>query len=113
LLYLEIFLKTRGSSWKFVECRIIVEKDRGLNEKVARIFGFELFSNGKGVNYVHGSWTAAPVGSPWTKNMPLAGISLELLLPTDSGHRVLTRDGEKGEGATGAQFCLLPRLGWR
>jgi hypothetical protein len=94
-----------------VECRIIVEKDRGLNEKVARIYGFELFYNGKGVNWVHGSWTVAPVGSPWTKNMPMAGISLELLLPTDSGHGGPTRDGEKGEGATGFNFAFYQDLG--
>jgi hypothetical protein len=27
--------------------RVNCEKDKGLNEKVARIFGFKLFSNGK------------------------------------------------------------------
>jgi hypothetical protein len=25
--------KNQGSSWKVVDCRIIVEKDKGLNEK--------------------------------------------------------------------------------
>jgi hypothetical protein len=34
-----IFKKQR-SSWKLVDCGLIVEKGRGLNEKVARIFGF-------------------------------------------------------------------------
>jgi hypothetical protein len=39
--------ENQGSSWKFVDRRIIMERDRGLNEKVTRIFGLELFSNGK------------------------------------------------------------------
>jgi hypothetical protein len=39
--------ENQGSSWKFVDYGIIVEKDRGLNKKVAGIFGFKLFSNGK------------------------------------------------------------------
>jgi hypothetical protein len=73
-----------------VDYGIIVEKVRGLNEKVAEIFGLELFSNGKGVNSVHGPWTAAPVGSPWTMAMAMAGSSSELLLPADSGHGGLT-----------------------
>jgi hypothetical protein len=39
--------ENQGSSLKFVDSRIIVEKDRGLNEKLAGLFGLELFSNGK------------------------------------------------------------------
>jgi hypothetical protein len=39
--------ENQGSSSKFVDSRIIVEKDRGLNEKLAGLFGLELFSNGK------------------------------------------------------------------
>jgi hypothetical protein len=30
--------ENQGSSCKFVDCGIIVEKDRGINKKVARIF---------------------------------------------------------------------------
>jgi hypothetical protein len=47
--------KNQGSSWKFEDCRIIVEKDRSLNEKVAGIFGLEIFLMEKGTNSVHGS----------------------------------------------------------
>jgi hypothetical protein len=36
----EIIFENQGSSWKFVDYRLIVEKGRGLNEKVARISGF-------------------------------------------------------------------------
>jgi hypothetical protein len=32
--------ETQGSSSKFVDCELIVKKGRGLNEKVAGIFGF-------------------------------------------------------------------------
>jgi hypothetical protein len=71
----------------------------------------------KGVNSVHGPWTTALVGSPWppwTKDMAIVGSSPELLVQADSGHGGPTRVGEKEEGATRVQFCLLPRLGrWR
>jgi hypothetical protein len=63
------------------------------------------------VNSVHGPWTTAAVGSPWTKDMAMAGSSPELLLSIDSGHGGPTRDGEKEEGVMGVRFCLLPRLG--
>jgi hypothetical protein len=32
--------ENQGSSRKFVDCRLNVEKGRGLNEKLAGIFGF-------------------------------------------------------------------------
>jgi hypothetical protein len=35
-----IIFKNQGSSWKFVDYGLIVEKGKGLNEKVARISGF-------------------------------------------------------------------------
>jgi hypothetical protein len=38
----ENIFKNQGSSWKFVDCGLIVEKGRGLNKKVARIFGFRI-----------------------------------------------------------------------
>jgi hypothetical protein len=38
----ENIFENQGSSWKFVDCGLIVEKGRGLNEKVARIFGFQI-----------------------------------------------------------------------
>jgi hypothetical protein len=39
-VYLEIFSKTRDLFWKFVDCGLVVEIGRGLNEKVAGVFGF-------------------------------------------------------------------------
>jgi hypothetical protein len=35
-----IIFKNQGSYSKFMDCRLIVEKGRGLNEKVAGIHGF-------------------------------------------------------------------------
>jgi hypothetical protein len=32
--------ENQGSSWKFVDCGLIMEKGRDLNEKVAGISGF-------------------------------------------------------------------------
>jgi hypothetical protein len=37
-----IFFKNQGSSWKFVDCELIMEKGKGLNEKVAGIFSFQI-----------------------------------------------------------------------
>jgi hypothetical protein len=97
-LYLEIFLKTRGllgNLWT-----------------AAGIFQLGIyFLIGNVVDSVHGPWTVSPVGSPWTKDMTMAGSSPKLLFLADSGHGGPTRDGEKEEGATGIRFHLLPRLG--
>jgi hypothetical protein len=46
-VYLELFLKIQGSSWKFVDCVLILDKNRGLFAKWHQIIGFELFSNEK------------------------------------------------------------------
>jgi hypothetical protein len=80
-------LKNEGSSWKFVDCGIIVEKDRGLNEKWLEDSVSNYFLMEKGMDSVHGPWTTAPVSSLWTKDMAMAGSSSELLLPADFGHR--------------------------
>jgi hypothetical protein len=104
--------KNQGSSWKFVGCGIIVDKDRGLNNKAVGIFWLGIyFLIGNVVDLVHGSWTAAPVGSPWTKDMAMVGSSPKLLVLADSGHGGPMRDGEKEEGATGIRFRQLLRLG--
>jgi hypothetical protein len=34
--------KNQWSFWKFVDCGLIMEKGRGLNEKVARISNFQI-----------------------------------------------------------------------
>jgi hypothetical protein len=49
----------------------------------------------KGMNSVHGPWTTAPVGSPWTKDMAMVGSLSKILLLADSGLGGLTRIGEK------------------
>jgi hypothetical protein len=47
-LYLEIYSKSRDYVWNFMDCRIILDKDRGLFVIVAGLFWFlNLFSNGK------------------------------------------------------------------
>jgi hypothetical protein len=60
----------------------------------------------KGVNSVCCPCTMAPVSSPWTQDMAMAGRSPELLLPTDSNHGGPMGVGEKEEGATGG--LILP-----
>jgi hypothetical protein len=39
-VYLELFLKIQGASYKYVDYGLIMEKGMGLNEKVAGIFDF-------------------------------------------------------------------------
>jgi hypothetical protein len=46
-LYLELFLKIRRDSCKYVDFGLIVEKGRGLNEKWLQYSSFKLFSNRK------------------------------------------------------------------
>jgi hypothetical protein len=46
-VYLELFLKIRGSSWKFVDCGLILDKNRSVFAKWYGIISFKLFSNGK------------------------------------------------------------------
>jgi hypothetical protein len=95
-----------------VDCGIIVEKDRGLNEKEARIFWLGIyFLIGNVVDSVHGSWTAAPVSSPWTKDMAMVGSLLELLLPADSDHGSPMPDGERKRVLQGFNFTNYRGLG--
>jgi hypothetical protein len=42
-LYLEIYSKSRGSVWNFVDCEIIMDKDGGLFVIVAGIFWFWIY----------------------------------------------------------------------
>jgi hypothetical protein len=105
--------ENQGSSWKFVDCRIIVEKDKGLNEKLARIFGLELFSNGERCDL--GPWLMDRGSGRFTVDQG-HGHGGELTgAPTPGRLRPWgsMRDGEKEEGATGVRFCLLLRLGRR
>jgi hypothetical protein len=46
-VYLELLSKIRGASYKCVDCRLIMEKGRGLNEKWLEYFIFKLFSDRK------------------------------------------------------------------
>jgi hypothetical protein len=39
----------------------------------------------------------------------MGGSSSELLLPTDSGHEGQPQGGENDKGASGVQFCSLPK----
>jgi hypothetical protein len=64
--------KTRGLLRIFVDCRLKLDKNRGLFAKWHGIFGFKSFSNGKGVDSVHGSWTTGGVGPRWTADTALA-----------------------------------------
>jgi hypothetical protein len=46
-VYLELFSKILGASCKYVDCGLIMEKGRGLNEKWLKYSIFILFSNRK------------------------------------------------------------------
>jgi hypothetical protein len=46
-VYLELFSKIQGASCKCVDCGLIMEKGRGLNEKWLEYFIFKLFSDRK------------------------------------------------------------------
>jgi hypothetical protein len=46
-VYLELFSKIRGSSWNFVDCELILNKNRGLFAKWGGFLDSDLFSNGK------------------------------------------------------------------
>jgi hypothetical protein len=46
-VYMELFSKIQGSSWNFVDCGLILNKNRGISTKWRGIIGFELFSNGR------------------------------------------------------------------
>jgi hypothetical protein len=70
--------KTRSLPIIFVDCRLILEKNRGLFTKWHRIFDFKLFSNGKGVDSVPGSWTMGDAGPGWTADMALAATHQSL-----------------------------------
>jgi hypothetical protein len=97
-----------------VDCGLIFGKVKGLFVMLAGIIGLELFSNGKSCGLgspTHGPVEALAHGEPRIEGG--SGGSPELLLPADSGHGGLMKDGEMEEGATGTWFCLLPRLGRR
>jgi hypothetical protein len=95
-----------------VDCGLILEKGRGLNEKVAGIFSFlNYFIIGNGMGSVHGSWTSVGRG-PWCTGHHGWPWSLpELGLAAAPGHDVLLRGGEKKEGTMGSLLWLVPRLG--
>jgi hypothetical protein len=65
----------------------------------------------KGVNSVHGPWTAAPVGSPWTKDMAMVGSSPELLFLADSGHGARHELGKTKRVLRGFSFAYYRGLG--
>jgi hypothetical protein len=56
---LEIFLDSRGSVWKFVDCGLILQKGRGLFAKRQGFSGFGIIFEWKiRMDRVHGLWTA-------------------------------------------------------
>jgi hypothetical protein len=66
---LELILKIRGASCKYLDCGLIVEKGRGLNEKWLEfsILNYFLIGNGHGPGPWLGGPRAAPVhGGPRT-----------------------------------------------
>jgi hypothetical protein len=62
---------------------------------------------------VHGSWTAAGAGPWWPRDRGHDGGSLELLLPTGTGHGGSSRGGENEEELTRVRFRPSPELVWR
>jgi hypothetical protein len=64
---LELFLKIRGASCKYVGCGLILEKMRGLSAKCWEM-GFlrNYFVEEKPVDQVHGSVDHHWLGPPWT-----------------------------------------------
>jgi hypothetical protein len=65
------------------------------------------------IDQVHKLWTSVGHGPWWTGHHGRLWSSLELILAATPGHGYLPQGGEKNEGATGIQFCLVPRLGRR
>jgi hypothetical protein len=52
-----------------VDYGLIFDKNRGLFAKWHGIIVFKLFSNGKGVDSVHGLWTMGGAGPQWTADV--------------------------------------------
>jgi hypothetical protein len=61
------------------------------------------------VDSVHGSWTSAWRCPWWTDHHGRPWCSTDLGLVAALGHGCLPRGGEKKEGTTGIQLCLVPR----
>jgi hypothetical protein len=97
-VYQELFSKIQGSSWKFVDHRLILNRNMGFFAKWHGIIGFELFSNGKGrglgprfVDHVRRQSTV-------DQGQGLDSGSLELGLAAALGHGSLPRGRQCEEG---------------
>jgi hypothetical protein len=108
---LEIFLKIRGASCKYVGCRLILEKTRGLSAKCREMrFSRNYFVEEKPVDQVHGSVDRAGLVHHGSAAIAACGSSLKLGLRSLRWARALTKGrGKKREargpdsGLTGAQ----------
>jgi hypothetical protein len=106
--------KTRGLLGISVDYSLITKKPRGLFANLPG-FGFQIYFSMEKLRWTqsmaHG--TSAGRGRRWTDHHGQPWSSPELGLAAAPSHGCLPRGGEKKEGATGTQFCLVPWLGRR
>jgi hypothetical protein len=98
--FLELFLKIRGASCKYVVCKLILEKMRGLSAKCQEMEFFRnYFVEEKPVDQVHGSVGRAGPVHHGPAAIAACGSSPELSLRPLRCPRALTKG--RGRGRTG------------
>jgi hypothetical protein len=109
-VFLEIFLKIRGASYKYVGCGLILVKMRGLSVKCREMgFSRNYFIEEKPVEQVHGSVDRAGPVHHGPVAIAACGSSPELRLRPLQCSRPPTK-GREEEGSTGVPIPGSPGL---
>jgi hypothetical protein len=106
-VFLELFLKIRGASYKYVGCGLILEKMRGLSAKCREMgFSMNYFVEENPVDQVHGSVDRAGPVHHGPAAIATRGSSPELSLRPLRCPRTLTKGRGRKREARGSRFWV-------